>query len=57
MILFQSIIFENLNQILIYKTIIITIYISIIPNSISSELLLIDTSYENIFFNVISKSM
>lgn len=57
MILFQSIIFENLNQILIYKTIIITIYISIIPNCISSELLLIDTSYENIFFNVISKSM
>lgn len=57
MILFQSIIFENLNQILIYKTTIFTICISIIPNCISSELLLIDTSYENIFVNVISKSM
>lgn len=57
MILFQSIIFENLNQILIYKTTIFTIGISIISNCISSELLLIDTSYENIFFNVISKSM
>lgn len=57
MILFQSIIFENLNQILIYKKTIFTIGISIISNCISSELLLIDTSYENIFFNVISKSM
>lgn len=57
MILFQSIIFENLIQILIYKTTIFTIGISIISNCISSELLLIDTSYENIFFNVISKSM
>lgn len=57
MIIFQIILFENLNQYLIYKTNIFTIYILINQNCISSELFLIDKSYKNIFFNVMSKSM
>lgn len=57
MILFQVIIFENLNQILIYKTDIFTVSSFIFPNYISSKPQLIDASYDNIALNVLSKSV
>lgn len=57
MILFQVIIFENLNQILIYKIDIFTVSSFIFPNHISSKPQLIDASYDNIALNVLSKSV